>query len=114
MTDEKHIILSTTDDIPTRRVTEIIGIVSGEVVVGVGALRGMSRAVKDVMGARSSLHEDQVRAAREAAIARICSEAGKLGADGVVGVSVTYQSLGGGELLLVVVEGTAVTLEGEM
>jgi len=110
MTEKKHIILSTTGEIPTRSVTEIIGIVSGEAVVGVGALRGMSRAVKDVMGARAPLHEDQVRGAREEAVTRMCSEAGKQGADGVVGVSVSYQSLGGGELLLVAVEGTAVKL----
>jgi len=111
MTDEKDIILSTTGEIPARRIAEITGIVSGEAVVGTGALKGMSRAVKDVMGARSPLHEDQVRAAREEAVTRMCSEARKQKADGVVGVSVSYQSLGGGELLLVAVEGTAVMLE---
>jgi len=110
MTDEKKIILSTTDDIPARRITGVVGIVSGEAVVGIGALKGMSRAVRDVMGARSSLHEDQVRAARETAVLRMCSEAQKQGAGGVVGVSVSYQSLGGGELLLIAVEGTAVML----
>ena len=111
MTDEKQIILSTTGEIPTRKITGIIGIVSGEAVVGMGALKGMGRAVKDVMGARSNLHEDQVRAAREAAVHQMCSEAKKRGADGAVGVCVSCQSLGGGELLLVVAEGTAVKLE---
>jgi uncharacterized protein YbjQ (UPF0145 family) len=110
MTDEKAIILSTTSDIPGRRITKTIGVVSGEAVVGVGGLKGMSRAVKDVIGARSPLHEDQVRTAREAAVSRMRSEAENRGADGVVGVVVSYQSLGGGELLLVAVEGTAVTL----
>jgi uncharacterized protein YbjQ (UPF0145 family) len=38
------------------------------------------------------------------------SEAQKRDADGVVGVAVSYQTLSGGELLFVVVEGTAVFL----
>ncbi|MBN1883861.1 MAG: heavy metal-binding domain-containing protein [Deltaproteobacteria bacterium] len=113
MTDEKEIILSTTHDIPGRRIAGIVGIVSGEAVVGVGGLKGMGRAVRDVVGARSNLHEDQVRTAREAAISRMCSEARKQGADGAVGVSFSYQSLSGGELLLVAVVGTAVILGEE-
>jgi len=111
MTDEHDIIISTTDDIPGRRVTGAVGVVSGEAVVGVGGLKGMSRAVRDVVGARSPLHEDQVRTAREAAVARMCGEARNRGAGGVIGVIVSYQSLAGGDLLLVAVEGTAVTLE---
>ena len=111
MTDEKEIILSTTDDIPERRIVGIVGVVAGEAVVGTGALKGMSRAVKDVIGARSPLHEDQVRTAREAAIERMCTDARKRGADGIVRLSVSYQSLGGGEMLLVAVEGTAVMVK---
>jgi uncharacterized protein YbjQ (UPF0145 family) len=67
--------------------------------------------VRDVVGARSPLHEDQVRTAREAAVARMCDQARDRGASGVVGVVVSYQSLGGGDLLLVAVEGTGVIFE---
>jgi len=104
------IIVSTTDDIPGRRIAETLGVVSGEAVVGVGGLKGMSRAVRDVVGARSPLHEDQVKTAREAAMERMCSEAKKRDADAVVGVTVSYQTMSGGELFLIVVEGTAVSL----
>ncbi len=104
-------LIVTTPRIEGKKITESLGPVFGQCIVGAGTLKTFISGIKDVLGARVIVLEDEMRHARQQAIKDMVREAEKLGADAVVGVSVSYDSLAEGKLLLAAVAGTAVTIE---
>ena len=105
-------IVTTTDQVEGKRVTAYLGIVSGEAVVGTNIFRDLMAGIRDIVGGRAGGYEQELRQAKEAAISEMRDEAGRLGADAVVGVDLDYEHLGGGNksMLMVTANGTAVQL----
>ena len=102
-------IVSTTHDIDGKRVTTYLGVVTGETIVGANLLRDIQASARDIFGGRSGAYENELRKARESAIAEMQEEAQKLGADAVIGVDIDYESIRG-SMLMVSISGTAVKL----
>jgi uncharacterized protein YbjQ (UPF0145 family) len=105
-------IVSTTA-IDSQPVTEFVGVVTGEAVLGAHLFRDPFAGLKDIVGGRSAGYERSPRQARETAIAEMVAESEQLGADAVVGVDVDYESIQigqGGSMLMVSASGTAVRL----
>jgi uncharacterized protein YbjQ (UPF0145 family) len=103
-------LVVTTSAVEGRTVAQHLGPVFGQCVVGAGSLKSFISGVKDVLGARVIVLEDEVRHARDMAVKDMIREAEKLNADAVVGLTVSYASLAEGQLLLVAAAGTAVVL----
>jgi len=103
-------LVVTTPSVEGRNITSCLGLVSGQCVVGAGSLKSFISGVKDVLGARVIVLEDEVRHARDLAVKDMVREATKAGANAVVGVSASYASLAEGQLVMVAVTGTAVVL----
>lgn len=106
------IIITTTDAIEGRRITEYRGVVSGEAVMGTNVFRDFFAGIRDIVGGRSGSYEKELRRAREMALGEIAEKAKDLGADAVVGVDLDYEHIGTGErsMLMVSANGTAVKL----
>jgi len=103
---------TTTPNVEGWRISRYLGIVCGESVHLFRAGTGFSLMGKAFSGGRSPEFEQGVRDAKNGAVASMCAEAQQLGANGVVGVDLDYQSMGEGVgLLLVSASGTAVVLE---
>ena len=105
-------IVTSTDGIEGRKVVEYLGIVSGEAVMGTNVFRDFFAGITDLVGGRSSVYEDELRKAKDAALGQMKEDARALGADAVVGVDLDYEHLGGGSrsMLMVTANGTAVRL----
>lgn len=104
-------IITTTQSIEGREISEYMGIVFGEVVSGVNFLRDLGAGLRDFFGGRSSGYENELMRAREEALEEIEERARRLGADAVVGCKMDYEVLGqNGSMLMVTVSGTAVKL----
>ena len=104
-------IISTTSVIEGRPVTQYLGIVTGEVIVGANVFKDLFAGVRDIVGGRSGAYEKTLRSAREQAFGEAEAEAVKLGANAVIGVDIDYEVIGkGGSMLMVTVSGTAVRL----
>ncbi len=106
------IIITTTDAIEGRRITEYRGVVSGEAVMGTNVFRDFFAGIRDIVGGRSGSYEKELRRAREMALGEMAEKAKDLGADAVVGVDLDYEHIGTGErsMLMVSANGTAVKL----
>jgi uncharacterized protein YbjQ (UPF0145 family) len=104
-------LIVTTPSVEGKRITQYMGPVSGQCVVGAGSLKSFISGIKDVLGARVIVLEDEVRHARDLAVKDMVRVAEKAGANAVVDLSVSYASLAEGQLLLVAATGTAVILE---
>ena len=64
------------------------------------------------VGGRAGAYEHVLGDARRTALDEMAAAAAKLGANGVVGVDLDYETLGsGGSMLMVTASGTAVVLE---
>ena len=102
-------LLSTTDRIEGRPVSQYLGVVTGEVIVGANIFKDLFASVRDIVGGRSGAYENSLREARQQAFAEAEEEARALGADAVIGIDIDYEVLGsGGSMLMVTVSGTAV------
>jgi len=104
-------IVTTTESIDGRRITDYKGIVSGEAIIGANIFRDMFAGIRDIVGGRSGSYEKILQDAKEAAIEDMTEQAKGLGAHAIVGVDLDYEVLGKENgMLMVVANGTAVTL----
>lgn len=104
-------LMTTTTVVEGRTVSEYLGVVTGEVIVGANIFKDLFAGIRDIVGGRSGAYESTLRDARRTALAELADEAAAMGADGVVGIDIDYEVLGqGGSMLMVSVSGTAVKL----
>jgi uncharacterized protein YbjQ (UPF0145 family) len=105
-------LLSTTEELQGFEVTDYLGLVHGEIVSGANFLRDVMAAVTDFVGGRSAAYEEELQNAREAALQELTDRAQRMGADGVVGLQLDFEVIGGrGAMLMVTAVGTAVRLK---
>ena len=104
-------LITTTPGIEGRPVTEYLGIVTAQGVLGVNAFKDVSAGVRNIFGGRAKSYENELASGVSDALAEIEKQATRLGADAVVGVDVDYESVGS-NMLMVSASGTAVKLEG--
>ncbi|WP_312908450.1 YbjQ family protein [Natronosalvus caseinilyticus] len=101
------ITITTTDGLEGREVTEYLGVVSGEAVIGANVISDIAAEIRDVVGGRSGSYEKKIEAGRREAITDVRAGAAELGADAIVGASFDYEEMGEG-MLWVNLSGTAV------
>ncbi len=104
-------IISTTSAIDGRPVSQYLGVVTGEVIVGANIFKDLFAGIRDIVGGRSGAYETTLRSARETAFQELEAEATRLGANAVIGIDIDYEVIGKeGSMLMVTVSGTAVRL----
>ncbi len=104
-------LISTTPTLEGRPIEEYMGIVNGEVIIGINVLKDFTAGLRDIFGGRSTSYENELVKGREEAIAEMEERARRMGADAVVGVDIDFEVLGqAGSMMMIVVTGTAVKL----
>ena len=103
-------IQTTTPTVEGRAITEYLGVVTGEAILGANIVRDLFAGIRDIVGGRAGAYEEELRKAREIAMEELAAEAGSRGADAVVGIDLDYETVGNGSMLMVTVSGTAVRL----
>lgn len=104
-------LVVTTPNIEGKPITEYLGLVSGEAILGANIMRDFFAGIRDIVGGRSAAYEEELRKAKQIAIREMVEEATARGAHAVVAVDIDYEtiSLGsGGGMLMVSAAGTAV------
>ena len=105
----KRMIVTTTPSVEGQTVEAYLGIVSGEAVMGANMFKDMFAGIRDIVGGRSGVYEEELRRAKELAIEEMMENASRLGANAVIGVDLDYETLGSsGSMLMVSASGTAV------
>ena len=103
-------IQTTTPGVDGRTVTEYLGVVTGEAILGANIMRDLFAGIRDIVGGRAGAYEEELRKAREIAMEELAAEASARGADAVVGIDIDYETVGQGSMLMVTASGTAVRL----
>ncbi len=105
-------LVSTTPSVEGRRIAQYHGLVSGEAILGANVFKDVFAGLRDVVGGRSAAYEKELKKAKAIALEEMQGEAQALGANAVLSVDLDYETVGGGNMLMVSASGTAVTLEG--
>ena len=103
-------LIVTTDSIDGRQVSQYLGIVSGDAIVGANMFRDLFARVRDVVGGRAGGYEKALQGAKEAAMADMVEEAQARGANAILAVDLDYETIGD-SMLMVSANGTAVRLD---
>ena len=95
-------IITTTMQIEGQPIKEYKGIVF---------VKDFFSSIRDVVGGRSNSYESSLSSAREASLKEMSKRAKDMGANAIVGVSVSYETLGETNgMLMVTCTGTAVVI----
>ena len=93
-------LLTTTNTIEGKEITQYFGIVSGETIIGANVFKDFFAGIRDIVGGRAGSYESVLREAKETALK---------GANAVIAVDLDYETVGGsGSMLMVTAAGTAV------
>ncbi|WP_274362223.1 YbjQ family protein [Paenibacillus thermotolerans] len=103
-------IITTTNTIEGSKISQYLGIVNGEAIMGANIVRDLFASITDIVGGRSGAYEQKLKEAREIAIHEMKEHARYLGANAVVGIDIDYEVVREG-MLMVTVSGTAVKVE---
>ena len=105
-------LVTTTNTIEGKKITNYLGLVSGEAILGANIFKDIFASVRDILGGRSSAYEKELRQAKDIAIAEMIEQAKNLGGNAVIAVDLDYETIGqGGSMLMVSANGTAVVLD---
>ncbi len=102
-------IITTTNSIEGKPITQYLGVVNGEAIMGANIVRDLFASITDVVGGRSGAYEQKLKQARDIAIHEMKEQARSLGANAVVGIDIDYEVVREG-MLMVTVSGTAVQI----
>lgn len=103
------VIVTTTPTIEGKPIREYLGIVNGEVIIGINVLKDFTAGIRDIFGGRSRSYENALVEARSEALEEMKERARKMGAQGIVGVDIDFEVLGqAGSMMMIVATGTAV------
>lgn len=103
-------ILSTTSQIEPYKVETYLGVVNGNAILGANIVKDIFASITDIFGGRSGAYEAEIERAKKIAFAEMQDRANELGADAIIGIDLDFETVGGGNMLMVNVSGTAVKL----
>lgn len=106
-------LILTTPTIEGKKITEYLGLVTGDSLLGANMYKDMFSGVRDVVGGRTSKYEEELTNARKLAMQSMQEKAEKKGANAIIGTRIAYHNLGGtmGNTIMVTISGTAVIYE---
>ena len=106
-------LITTTPTVEGSSIARYDGLVSGEAIMGANVFKDVFASVRDIVGGRSGAYEQELRKAKEIALAEMTHEAEQLGSNAVLSVDLDYETVGQGSMLMVSASGTAVRLAEE-
>ncbi|MFI3314249.1 MAG: YbjQ family protein [Rikenellaceae bacterium] len=105
-------IITTTPSIEGHQITKYHGVIIGETVMGANVFRDFMASMRDFFGGRSRSYEEVLTLAKDESMRELEKRALQIGANAVVGVKMDFEALGQKNgMMMVVVSGTAVTIE---
>lgn len=106
---ERKVLLLSSDFLPDRKITEVLGMVQGHTVFAIWLGKDLSALVRLIIGGELIEYTEMMGKARSAATERMMAKAAEIGADAVISVRFMTTSVVGSAAELLVY-GTAVRL----
>jgi uncharacterized protein YbjQ (UPF0145 family) len=102
-------VITTTSTVDGKPVQQYLGIINAQSIIGANIFKDIFAGLRDVFGGRSKTYEKVLEQAKEDALRELAQKAQAIGADGILGVDLDFETVGsGGSMLMVIATGTAV------
>ena len=102
-------LLTTTNTIEGKEITQYFGIVTGETIIGANVFRDFFASIRDIVGGRAGSYEEVLRKTKDTALQDMSQQAAAMGANAVIGIDLDYETVGDtGSMLMVTAAGTAI------
>ena len=108
---QSAMLLATTTSLDGKRISNYLGVVSGEAILGANVFKDLFAGIRDIVGGRSAAYEQELRRAKDLAMQEMIQQAAAMGANGVIGIDLDYETVGNGSMLMVSASGTAIVYE---
>ena len=102
-------LITTTSTAEGRPVQEYLGVINAQSIIGANIFKDIFAGLRDVFGGRSRTYEIVLEQAKEDALRELTQKAQALGANGILGVDLDFETVGG-SMLMVIATGTAVRI----
>lgn len=105
-------LLTTTSTVEGRQI-QYLGVVTGEAILGANIFKDFFAGIRDIVGGRSAAYEGELRKAKDIAMQEMVQQAVAMGANGVIGIDLDYETIqigNGGGMMMVSASGTAVVV----
>ena len=79
-------IYATTNVLEGYQITDYLGVVAGQAIMGANVFKDLSASMRDIIGGRSASYEQQLSEAKRIAMQEITEQAEALGANAVIGM----------------------------
>jgi len=106
-------ITTTTPSLEGHQITEYLGLVTGQAILGANIVKDFFAGVRDIVGGRSAAYEEELVKAQEIAVQEMEYYAYELGGNAVVGVDLDFETISigkGGNMMMVSASSTAVVV----
>jgi len=110
MTNDREVLLATSDEVPGRTVVKVLGMVRGNSVRVRAIGRDIQAGIRTIVGGKVGVYAELLEQTRAEAIDKMVEEARNLDANGVVATRLATSEIMG-NAAEVVAYGTAVVLE---
>ena len=100
---------STTPALEGKTVSNYLGVVTGEAILGANVFKDFFAGIRDIVGGRSAAYEEELQKARIIAFEEMDALAKDLVANGILGIDIDYETVGG-SMLKVSISETAVVV----
>lgn len=107
-------IVTTTNSIDGKEITEYLGIITGEAIIGAHIFKDIFASIRDIVGGRSGAYEKTMKESKDIALKEIIGRAQQLNADAIVGVSIDHEVIGSKGMMMVTVTGTAIKYRAKL
>lgn len=105
-------ITTTTHNIEGKQITEYLGVVTSQTIIGANFFKDILGGLRDIFGGRSGTYEKVLNEAKQYAMTELVQKAQAMGANAVVGIDLDYETVGSnGSMLMVSACGTAVIIK---
>ena len=106
-------ITTTTPTLEGHQITEYLGLVTGQAILGANIFKDFFAGIRDIVGGRSAAYEEELLKAQELAVQEMEYYAYELGGNAVVGVDLDFETISignSGNMMMVSASGTAVVI----
>lgn len=103
-------ITTTTNNIEGRPVQQYLGVISAEAIIGANIFKDLFAGIRDIVGGRSGTYERVLQEGKQTAMAELEQKGRSMGANAIIGIDLDFETVGTGNMLMVIASGTAVKI----
>lgn len=109
---ENDFIITSTNTIQGAEINNYFGVINTNVVLGTNIFSDIGAGFTDIFGGSSNIYQNKLRKIYDSAIDELKIRAKELGANGILGLSIDFDEISGGNksMFMISVSGTAVSI----